>query len=171
MRDAIFRVRPAQRAWAVLALGVLLAGTGCDLNGQSEPVLTGPADQGFNIELTALPDTVNADGVSSSQVRLVLRNQNGEPVRGYAVLFDCDGDGKFCGGGSGAGTMTPASSATYVGPIQTGEVMATDNDGVTRVVYTAGTDLRFVTISVRPFYSDATIEYNFTIRSVVILQR
>ena len=171
MRDAIFRVRPARRAWAVLALGVLLAGTGCELSGQSEPVLTGPADQGFNIELTALPDTVNADGVSSSQVRLVLRNQNGEPVRGLAVLFDCDGDGKFCGGGSGAGTMTPAAGATYVGPIQTGEVMATDNDGVTRVVYTAGTDLRFVTISVRPFYSDATIEYNFTIRSIVILQR
>jgi hypothetical protein len=168
MRDTTFRVRPARRAWAVLALGVALAGTGCELNGQNSPDLTGPADQGFNIELTALPDTVNADGVSSSQVRLVLRDKNGEPVRGYAVLFDCEGDGKFC---SGAGIMTPSSSSTYVGPIQTGEVMATDNDGVARVVYTAGTDLRFITISVRPFYSDATIEYNWSIRSVVILQR
>jgi hypothetical protein len=171
MRDAIRNVGGARGAWKVLALGLLLASAGCNLEDQGEPVLTGPADQGFNVELTALPDTVNADGVSSSQVRLVLRNQNGEPVRGYAVLFECDGNDRFCGGGSGAGTMTPASSATYVGPIQTGEVMATDNDGVTRVVYTAGTDLRFVTISVRPFYSDATIEYNFTIRSVLILQR
>ena len=171
MRNAIGYLRGARDAWKVLALGLLLATAGCELNGQVQPDLTGPADQGFNVELTALPDTVNADGVSSSQVRLVLRNQNGEPVRGLAVLFDCDGDGKFCGGGGGAGTMTPAAGATYVGPIQTGEVMATDNDGVTRVVYTAGTDLRFVTISVRPFYSDATIEYNFTIRSIVILQR
>jgi hypothetical protein len=168
MRDVTFRVRPAQRAWAVLALGVLLAGTGCGLNGQNAPDLTGPADQGFNIELLALPDTVNADGVSSSQVRLVLRDKNGQPVKGYAVLFDCEGDGTFC---NGAGRLTPSSSSTYVGPIQTGEVMATDNDGVARVVYTAGTDLRFVTISVRPFYFDATIEYNFTVRSVVILQR
>jgi hypothetical protein len=168
MRDVTFRVRPAQRASAVLALGVLLAGTGCGLNGQSAPDLTGPADQGFNIELTALPDTVNADGVSSSQVRLVLRDKNGQPVKGYAVLFDCEGDGTFC---SGAGRLTPHTGSTYVGPIQTGEVMATDNDGVARVVYTAGTDLRFVTISVRPFYFDAVIEYNFTVRSVVILQR
>jgi hypothetical protein len=56
-------------------------------------------------------------------------------VKGYAVLFDCEGDGTFC---SGAGRLTPHTGSTYVGPIQTGEVMATDNDGVARVVYTAG---------------------------------
>ena len=171
MLDAIYKSPWARGARTVVALGLLLGAAGCELSKQQEPDLTGPADQGFNIELTALPDTVNADGVSTSEVRLVLRNQNGAPVTGYAVLFDCDGADRFCGGSAGAGRMNPAAGATYVGPIQTGEVMATDNNGVTRVVYTAGTDLRFVTISVRPFYSDATIEYNWSIRNVVILQR
>ena len=69
-------------------------------------------------------------------MRLVLRNQNGQPVTGYAVLFELDGDGRS------RRRHAPAPGSTYVGPVQTGEVMATDNNGVARVVYTAGTDLR-----------------------------
>ena len=56
--------------------------------------------RGSTSSSTALPDTVNADGVSTSQVRVVLRNQNGAPVTGFAVLFDCDGADRFCGGGA-----------------------------------------------------------------------
>jgi hypothetical protein len=81
------------------------------------------------VQLTALPDTLNADGVSVSVVQLVLRNQNGRPVSGRAVLFEHDGDG----------LLAPSAASTFVGPIQTGIVMATDNDGVAYVVYVAGT--------------------------------
>lgn len=168
MRDAIYRVQPARRAWTVLALGLALAAGGCELNSQSEPELSGPSDQGFNVELVAQPDTVNADGVSASQVRLVLRNQNGQPVTGLAVLFECDGDGKEC---NGDGTLTPHPSTTYVGPIQTGEVMATDSNGVAVVIYTAGEIHRTVTISVRPYNFDGVIENNWGFRSVTIIQR
>ena len=56
--------------------------------------------------------------------------------------------------------MNPAAGATYVGPIQTGEVMATDNNGVTSCRLYRGDRLKFVTISARPYNFDATIEYN-----------
>jgi len=169
MRDAMSCFRPARRAWAVLAVGLLLSSAGCNsLNDPAEPDLSGPADQSFNVELLALPDTVNADGVSFARVRLVLRNQNGQPVQRYAVLFECDGSDGDC---NGDGTLTPDPSSTYVGPIQTGEVMATNTEGIAVMVYTAGTIHRAVTISVRPYNSDAVIENNWGFRSVTIIQR
>ena len=66
----------------------------------------------------------------------MLRNQNGAPITGYAVLIQHDGDG----------VLRPESGSTYVGPIQTGGVMATDSNGVAFMVYTAGFDLRTVTV-------------------------
>jgi len=61
----------------------------------------------------------------------------------------------------------PASS-TYVGPIQTGIVMATDRDGVANVVYVAGTALRTVIVGVRPYGIDAA---NGFYRTVEIAQQ
>jgi hypothetical protein len=157
MRDVICNLG-ARRVAAVATLGLLLAGPGCDLNHETKPDLTGPADQGFNIELEALPDTLNADGVSTSRIRLVVRNQNGQPITGYAVLFEHDGDG----------ILRPDPGSTYVGPIQTGDVMATDNNGVAFMVYTAGFDIgRIVTIAVRPYNFDAG---SFYFRTVFIVQ-
>jgi Invasin, domain 3 len=158
MHDAIYKIRWARGARTVVALGLLLAAAGCELSKQQQPDLTGPADQGFNIELEALPDTLNADGVSTSRLRAVVRNQSGAPITGYAVLFQHDGDG----------VLRPASGSTYVGPIQTGEVMATDNNGTAFMVYTAGFDLRTVTVAVRPYNFDAG---SFYFRAVFIYQR
>lgn len=157
MRDVISNLG-ARRALAVAALGVLFAGGGCDLSHQKQPDLTGPADQGFNIELEALPDTLNADGVSTSRIRVVVRNHNGQPITGYAVLFEHDGDG----------VLRPDPGSTYVGPIQSGDVMATDNNGTTFMVYTAGFSVgRAVTIFVRPYNFDVG---SFGFRSVTIVQ-
>jgi hypothetical protein len=158
MRDAMFWVRPARRAWAVFALGLVVSAAGCSLGEQTEPALSGPSDQGFNLELTALPDTLNADGVSVSLVRIVVRDENGRPVSGHAVLFEHNGDG----------VLAPQASSTFVGPIQSGIVMATDNNGVAFVVYTAGLDLRTVTVWARPYGIDAA---NLYFRSVDIFQR
>lgn len=158
MRHALSRVRPARRVWTVLALGLVLSAAGCSLGDQTEPVLSGPSDQGFNLELTALPDTLNADGVSVSQVRIVVRDENGGPVSGHAVLFEHNGDG----------FLSPQASSRFVGPIQSGIVMATDNNGVAMVVYTAGLSLRTLSVWARPYGIDAT---NLYFRSVDIFQR
>jgi hypothetical protein len=143
---------------ALAVVGLTLAASGCGLDEAEPPPLAGASETGISVQLTALPDTVNADGVSASVVQLVLRDSAGRPASGRAVLFEYDGDG----------TLLPADSSTYVGPIQTGIVMATDRDGAANVVYVAGTEIGTVVVWVRPYGIDAA---NGFYRSVEIYQR
>jgi hypothetical protein len=69
------------------------------------------------------------------------------------VLFLHDGDG----------LLAPSAASTFVGPIQTGIVMATDNNGVAYVVYIAGLDFRVVTVGVRPYGIDAARQFYRTV--------
>jgi hypothetical protein len=140
----------------IATLGLVTAG--CGLDQVEEPPLVGPAETGVSVQLTALPDTVNADGVSQATVQLVLRRQDGSAFSGLAVYFAHDGDG----------LLGPSASSTYVGPVQSGFVMATDNNGVANVVYVAGTDLRTVKVFVRPYNIDGASYFE---RTVEILQR
>ncbi len=146
------------RPLLLMAAALGLAAGGCSLDKVEEPGLIGPSETGISVELLALPDTLNADGVSASTVQLVLRDANGQPVNGLAVWFDHDGDG----------TLVPSPVSRYVGPLQTGFVMATDSNGVANVVYFAGTDRgRTVTVVVRPYGLDAARAF---VRTVEIAQ-
>jgi hypothetical protein len=158
MRHANFRAGVAHARAAVVAIGLLLAASGCGLDKAPDPDLAGPSDSGVSAELTALPDVLNADGVSQSVVRLVLRDNKGRPISGLAVLFQHNGDG----------FMVPSAASTYVGPVQTGIVMATDRDGVAYVVYVAGGGIGPVRVWVRPYGIDTNFTWE---RSVEILQR
>jgi hypothetical protein len=143
----------------VAAAAGLIAGA-CELNKANQTELVGPSELGASVELTALPDVVNADGVSSVRVELKVRANSGEPLKGLAVLFHLD---------AGDGTMLQDPGFTYVGPVQDGLVMATDTNGVARVIYIAGTAVgTTATISVRPYSVDGV---RFFTRSVDILQR
>jgi hypothetical protein len=158
MRHANFRAGVEHARAAVVAIGLLLAASGCGLDKVPDPDLAGPSDTGVSAELTALPDVLNADGVSQSVVRLVLRDDKGRPISGRSVLFQHNGDG----------LMVPSAASTFVGPVQTGLVMATDKDGVAYVVYVAGGGIGAVTVWVRPYGIDTTFTWE---RSVEILQR
>jgi hypothetical protein len=144
----------------VLALvGTLaLLAAGCGIDEVEPPPVNGPSETGISVQLTALPDTLNADGVSESVVQLVLRKPDGTAFSGLAVYFSTNGDG----------TLMPSASSTYVGPVQSGLVMATDRDGVANVVYVAGTGLGTVSVFVRPYGIDGARWFE---RTVEILQR
>ena len=158
MREAI-RCPRALRAWpGVVALGLELGAAGCGLDKQNKGDLNGPSEAGVSVELLAAPDTLNADGVSQSVVRLVLRDQNGKAINNKSVLFEHNGDGY----------IAPSTGSTFVGPVQTGIVMATDKDGVAYVVYVAGTALRTVNVTVRPYGIDHALTFY---RSIEIIQR
>jgi hypothetical protein len=150
--------RTGARCVTLAAASLLLGTGGCNLDKQHSAPLVGPAEEGISIQLIAFPDVVNADGVSQAVVELVLRDQNGAPVTDRAVQFDFDGDGR----------LVPSADSNFVGPIQTGLVMATDQAGVARVVYRAGTAIRTVTVFVRPYGIDAV---NNFFRSVDIIQQ
>jgi len=158
MRHANFRAGVANARAAVVAIGLLLATAGCGLDKVPDPDLAGPSDTGVSAELTALPDVLNADGVSQAVVRLVLRDDKGQPISGRSVLFQHNGDG----------LMVPSAASTFVGPVQTGLVMATDRDGVAYVVYVAGGGIGSVTVWVRPYGIDSMFTWE---RTVEILQR
>jgi hypothetical protein len=144
------------RAWpAVLAVGLLLGYGGCGLDKAQTPNLIGPSDIGVSTDLVAAPDVLNADGVSQSVVRLILRDQDGKPIAVRSVLFTTDGDGY----------LAPSTSSTFVGPVQVGGgygggsngngiVMATGKDGVAYVVYVAGTGIGTIHVSAWPYGID-----------------
>ena len=154
MRVATFPWRPRAARAAALALGMLLVVTGCVLDDHETPPVNGPSQTGLSVQLSALPDTVNADGVSRSVVELVLRDQNGNPAPGRAILFELlAGDGK----------MIPSAASTYVGPVQTGLVMATSESGQAVVIYVAGKNITTAAIGVRAYSFDAAREFLSTI--------
>lgn len=159
------RLRNVSRAFnwpALLLLAAFAMPVACGgLDKVENPDLVGPSEQGVSVEFVAAPDTVNADGVSQSVVRLVLRDARGRPIANRSVLFLHDGDGE----------LLPAPSSIYVGPVQTGDVMATDRDGVAFMHYVAGTDTdRKVRVAVRPYGTDTSLTLDF-FRSVEILQK
>jgi hypothetical protein len=144
----------------IVAVAAGLLGGACELEKVEEPQLAGPSETGISVQLIALADTVNADGVSTVDVELVLRNNNGSPVTGRAVYFELE---------SGDGLLDPKTGFTYVGPVQGGFVMATDSNGVTRVVYTAGFAVgALARVSVRPYGIDGVRDFY---RTVEILQK
>ena len=159
MRVATLVWRPRSVAAAVLSVGLIVVLPGCSLDKDDPTVIGGPSETGLSVQLSALPDTVNADGVTSAVVRLVLRDQNGQPATGRAVLFELL---------TGDGTMMPSAASTFVGPVQTGLVMATADDGTARVVYVAGFAITTATIGVRAYNFDAARNYLSTIE---IIQR
>ena len=137
----------------------LLSGA-CALEKVEQEELVGPSETGISVQLVALPDTINADGVTTAQVELVLRDNSGAPVTGRAVYFQHV---------AGDGTMLQQPGFTFVGPVQDGLVMATDNNGVARVMYIAGTSPgTTATISVRPYGIDGVRDFY---RTVDILQK
>jgi hypothetical protein len=158
MRDVKFRSGVRHARAAVVAVGLALVATGCGLDKAPEPDLSGPSDTGVSVELSALPDVVNADGVSQSVIRLVLRDNRGNGFSGHSVLFQFAGDG----------LLVPSASSTYVGPVQTGLVMATGSDGTASVVYVAGLGIGTVRVFARPYGTDTTYTWE---RSVEILQQ
>jgi hypothetical protein len=135
-----------------------LAAAGCGLDKVEDSPLIGPSETGISVDLQATPDTLNADGVSSATVQLVLRHSDGTAYSGLAVYFSHDGDG----------VMSPSPGSTFVGPVQTGLVMATDRDGVARVTYVAGTGIGTVRVYVRPYGIDAANSFE---RTTEIIQR
>jgi len=154
----------------VATLGLVTVG--CGLGKVEDPPLVGPSETGLSVQLTALPDVLNADGVSQAVVQMVLRDPQGKPVSGRAILFCVTtAAGALVGSCETElnGRLFPSASSTYVGPIQQGIVMATDKDGVANVVWLAGTEhARTIVIAVRPYGIDAATGF---LRTVEIFQQ
>ena len=100
---------------ALLALTLTVALTGCALDEQSAPSLTGPSELGLSVVVAASPDTILQNGTAQSTVSVVVRDSNSHLMPGQSFYVSTR---------SGIGTL----SATSV---------TTDSQGRAAVLFTA----------------------------------
>jgi hypothetical protein len=143
---------------AFVLLLVCLGLAGCQ-DEATIPPLEGPSGLALSIEMEAVPNFLNADGISTSTITITVRDPAGKPVPGKPLFAQHDGDGSL-----------HAASAP-IGGLQTGISLATDANGVARLVYRAGTAVdRLVTIRCEPYSADTGFTGELP-RFVVIHQR
>jgi hypothetical protein len=138
-------IQKAVRGRHVVALLLALVGASCSLDKVDIPsALVGPAELGLSLSLAANPDWVLADNVSRSDIVATLRDQNGNPVAGRAIVFAIQNeDGTY----AAIGSLTVPTAVT-------------DGSGVARTSYfaPARTDVLADTevfIAARPSSNDA----------------
>jgi hypothetical protein len=119
------------RSTAIALLCLLLGLNSCGLDEVEVPdTFDGPSETGLSFRMTAQPDIITADGISTSLVQATVRDQNGRPVSGRDIFFAlADESGRF----ADLGTLS-ASGSTGVG---TGLIVRTNAQGIAQVVYEA----------------------------------
>ncbi len=133
---------PARRRAGLCALALALAA--CGLDKQSIPGLEGPSELSISFLMTATPDIVTADGISTASIQVLVRNPAGQPISGQGVTFSiADGSGNFADIGTLSSTTATSGS-----------------NGIAQVIYrvparTDATANRFVEVAARPISGDA----------------
>jgi PKD repeat protein len=82
------------RSSRVLAAALVLAAlgvTGCGLENQAAPTMTGPSEFGLSVTLSATPDQLPRDGQSQSTVSISVRDPQGRPVTGQRLGLGVNG--------------------------------------------------------------------------------
>jgi PKD repeat protein len=75
------------RARAVVLL-LALSASGCTVKKSEPPAPSGPSELATSIAISASPDTLNQDGASQSQIGILVRDGDGQPVRGFGMRVD-----------------------------------------------------------------------------------
>ena len=126
------------------ALAATIALAGCTVKKTEAPALSGPSEFGLSLQITASPDQLSQDGLSTTQVQIVARGPDGRPARGVSMRVEIVAGGVL---------------ADY-GRLSARNVV-TGEDGIGRVVYTAPPPLRepvdnftIVTLLVTPISGD-----------------
>jgi hypothetical protein len=129
---------------AASILLLLVAAQGCRLEKVEIPELIGPAELSLSLRLTANPDVLVADNVSTSSIQATLRNASGQPVAGRAIFFAIIAQG---GEFAAIGELSATSAVT-------------EGNGIAQVIYSAparpdATANQNVLIAARPVGDDA----------------
>lgn len=69
----------------ILAVAAVLAVTGCSLDKQTAPPLSGPSELGLSLGVTITPDIITQDGVSQAVIDVTARDANSQPVKGLTL--------------------------------------------------------------------------------------
>ena len=75
------------RRAVVVALAVV-ASVSCSVEPASVPVPSGPSELALSLGVSASPDMISQDGVSTSRLNITARDSNGLPKSGVALRLD-----------------------------------------------------------------------------------
>lgn len=147
--------RPFGRMWtgAVVLLMVASLG-GCGLEEVDIPDFDGPSTYGTGVRVTATPDIILADGLSTSLVTANVFDNQGRPAANRDIFFAVTTE---------SGLTADLGKLRSTGPDQglgTGLVVRTDGGGNARVVYVSPPRTDFtangsVLVTARPLGTDA----------------
>jgi hypothetical protein len=116
-------------AAAVAGLALLLSLSSCGLEDLEVPAFEGPSTFALGIRMTASPDIIVADGLSSSLITANLSDPDGRPLGGREIFFSVS---------DVAGNFADIGQLRSTGPdrgVGTGLVVRTDGSGAARVAY------------------------------------
>jgi PKD repeat protein len=71
-----------------LAVVAVLAITGCALDKQPAPALSGPSEMGLSISVSVTPDIITQDGQSEATVSVLVLDASNRPVVGLSMRVD-----------------------------------------------------------------------------------
>ena len=134
---------------------VALLVSGCTMNNQEAPPLTGPSEFGTSVTIQVTPDVLQQDGASQSVVTVTVRDSAGQPVSGMPLRAEIRVDGQAVD----FGTLSARS-------------IVTNADGRATLVYTAPSVLAnvesLIDINVTPLGTNFAnaVPRNATIRLV-----
>ncbi|MEO8360968.1 MAG: PKD domain-containing protein [Vicinamibacteria bacterium] len=112
----------------LVACGLTLQGCGLD-RVEAPASLIGPSELGIGIEMRALPDILLADGIQTSVIQAVVRDNNGQPFANKGIVFLILDD---TGAIAEIGKLTDAAGVRVYGSV----TKVTDSRGIAQVVYT-----------------------------------
>lgn len=129
----------------LVAAATSVAFSACTVKKTEAPSLSGPSETGLSVRTTIVPDILDQDGRSQSQVEIVARGPDGRPARAVAMRVEL---------------VTPSGELADYGRLSARTVV-TGDDGIARLVYTAPPPLAepvdpysVVTVLVTPISGD-----------------
>jgi len=109
----------AGAAGLLLAVGGISLLGSCRPNASNIPNLTGPSELAVGVLMSANPDVLVADGISTSAIGINIRDRNGRPIGNLKCVFALNGPGTIdhlyaTTDGNGM------ASVTYTAPLEFG---------------------------------------------------
>jgi hypothetical protein len=84
---SMLRFVSSPRSWA---LALIVVATGCTVQEQSAPALSGPSELGLSITVSAAPQVLPRDGSSMSTISINARNSSGAPKGNQRLLVQAN---------------------------------------------------------------------------------
>src|SRR5262245_39966782 len=78
------------RNW-VCVLALAAAATGCGLEDQAPPNLTGPSEFALSLTVSASADRLPRDGAAQSTITVIARNETGSPATNRRIRLSASG--------------------------------------------------------------------------------